>query len=131
MNTLPQYGAFGFGLVLGWFLYMVNRYRSGDVGLGDLTTVIGALGGAAVTKLFGDADGSLFGAYGMGLATGFFLYFLILVALVAQSKNFNSDFFLDGRRLKLGENEEIPAGTRPSGIVFDEADEPAPQPKKR
>jgi hypothetical protein len=51
--SLSQWGAFGFGMVLGWFLYFVNRYRRGDVGLGDLTTVIGAIGGAAVTALFG------------------------------------------------------------------------------
>ena len=59
--TLPPWGAFGFGLVLGWFLYLINRYRKGDVQLGDITTVVGALGGASVTALFPNG-GELFGA---------------------------------------------------------------------
>lgn len=119
MNSVAEYGAFGFGLVLGWFLYMVNRYRKGDMALGDLTTVLGAVGGAAVTSLFGDTGGSLFGAYGVGLATGFFAYFLVLVVLVAASANFSADFFLDGRRKRPASDEYIPEGTRQSGLGMD------------
>jgi hypothetical protein len=90
-------GAVGFGLVIGWYVYYVNRYRKGDVQIGDITTLIGAIGGAAVLALFpGSSD--LFGAYSIGLAVGFFLYFLTLIILVGKSDNFDSDWFLDGRR---------------------------------
>ena len=92
-----HWGALGFGTVIGWYLYFINRYRKADVQIGDLTTVIGAIGGAAVLKMFGD-DASLFGAYGIGIAVGFFGYFLSLVFLVGHSRDFNADWFLDGRR---------------------------------
>jgi hypothetical protein len=91
------WGAFGFGAVIGWYLYFINRYRKAEVQIGDLTTVIGAIGGAAVLKMFGD-DATLFGAYGIGIAAGFFGYFVILMFLVGHSKSFSSDWFLDGRR---------------------------------
>lgn len=96
-----HWGALGFGTVIGWYLYFINRYRKAEVQIGDLTTVIGAIGGAAVLKLFGDnADTAknFFGPYGIGLAVGFFGYFLVLVFLVGHSKAFNADWFLDGRR---------------------------------
>jgi hypothetical protein len=90
-------GALAFGVVIGWYLYFINRYRKADVQIGDITTVIGAIGGAAVLALF-SKDSDLFGAYGVGLAIGFFGYFLSLIFLVAHSGNFTSDWFLDGRR---------------------------------
>jgi hypothetical protein len=90
-------GAAGFGAVIGWYLYFVNRYRKGDVQIGDITTVIGAIGGGAVLALF-SKDSDLFGAYGVGLAIGFFGYFVSLMILVGRSKSFTSDWFLDGRR---------------------------------
>jgi hypothetical protein len=100
--TFVQWGAFGFGLILGWFLYFVNRYRTGTIQLSDITTVIGALGGAAVLSLF-PAGTELFGAYGVGLAAGFFGYFLVLVILVVRSPNFDADWFLDARRRDPGD----------------------------
>jgi hypothetical protein len=92
-----SWGALGFGAVIGWYLYFINRYRKADVQIGDLTTVIAAIGGAAVLKMFGD-DANLFGAYGIGIAAGFFGYFIVLIFLVGHSKGFTSDWFLDGRR---------------------------------
>ena len=111
-------GALAFGLVIGWFLYLVNRYRRGDVQLGDITTVVGAIGGAAVTSLFPDS-GSLFGAYGVGLAIGFFGYFLVLVGMVSVSRNFDVDFFLDGRRRKVTADKFIPGEHRQSSLAMD------------
>lgn len=90
-------GAFAFGLMLGWNVYFVNRYRKGDVSFGDIATLVGVIGGAAVLALF-PANTDLFGAYGLGLAVGFFSYFLSLLAMVKVSPNFDSDWFLDGRR---------------------------------
>lgn len=91
------FGAFGFGLILGWYVYYVNRYRKGDIQMSDITTLVGAIGGAAVLSLF-ESKSDLFGAYGAGLAIGFFAYFSVLVVLVARSPNFTADWFLDGRR---------------------------------
>ncbi len=65
-------GACAFGLVMGWVTYRTLR-RSQVSGLSDIATVIGAVGGAAVTALFEKGTGS-FGAYCIGLALGFFLY---------------------------------------------------------
>ena len=95
-SALQLWGAFGFGLVLGWFLYYLNRYRA-EVSIADITTVVGAIGGAAVLALF-PAKSDLFGMYGLGLAAGFFGYFIVLTFLVARSANFDRDYLIDGRR---------------------------------
>jgi len=111
-------GAGGFGAVIGWYLFFLNRYRAGEVALGDLVTVIAALGGAAILALF-PAKSDLFGAYGIGLAVGFFGYFLVLAGLVARSGSFGAEWFLDGRRKQAAADEVIPQGTavtvRPMG----------------
>lgn len=98
--TISEYGSLGFGTVIGWYVYYINRYRKSDVQISDITTLIGAIGGAAIMVLFkgSGTGGELFGAYGVGLAIGFFSYYLALVILVARSQNFDSDWFLDGRR---------------------------------
>ena len=106
-------GAFAFGTIIGWYMYFVNRYRSGDVTLGDITTVIGTIGGGAVMALF-DKSTDLFGAYGVGLAAGFFGYFVILSILVLKSPNFDSDWFLDGRRKDPGPDFGYGQGQRPT-----------------
>ncbi|HEX5724794.1 MAG TPA: hypothetical protein VFX98_04970 [Longimicrobiaceae bacterium] len=110
-STIQLLGAGCFGLLIGWYVYYVNRYRKGDVSLGDLVTLIGVIGGAGILALF-EARSDLFGAYGIGLALGFFLYFLILVVLVNRSANFDADWFLDGRRRRLGPEYEIPGDVR-------------------
>lgn len=109
-SGIQLFGAGGLGFVLGWYLYFINRYRRSDVQLGDLLTLVGAIGGGATTALF-PAKTDLFGAYGIGLFAGFFSYFLVLVVLVAVSKNFDADWFLDGRRKKPADPYEIPADT--------------------
>ena len=100
-STVMLLGAGAFGMVIGWFVYFINRYRKDDVQLSDIVTLIGAIGGAAVLSLFG-AKTELFGAYGIGLALGFFGYFLALLVLVRASVRRNGAFtwewFLDGRR---------------------------------
>ena len=107
-------GAFGFGLLIGWYVYYINRYRTGEVQFSDLVTVIGVIGGAGILALF-KPESDLFGAYGIGLAVGFFLYFIVLIILVAVSPNFNADWFLDGRRRKPTGDFEIPGTVRPTG----------------
>jgi len=116
---MAVWGAFAFGVVLGWFTYFTNRYRKGEVQFTDLATLLGVIGGGAVTALFGDAKTTLFGAYGLGLAVGFFAYFLTLVVLVRRSKGvFTMAWFLDGRRRRLGDDEEIPEDSRGSGVAM-------------
>ncbi len=101
-STLQLLGAGAFGIIVGWYVYYVNRYRKSDVQLGDLVTIIGVIGGGAVLALF-PAKTDLFGAYGIGLFIGFFAYLIVLAILVGVSKNFDVDWFLDGRR-------KIPSG---------------------
>jgi len=108
-SSIQLCGAGCFGLLIGWYIYYINRHRAGSVQLGDLVTLIGVIGGGAVLALF-PAKTDLFGAYGIGLAVGFFLYFFMLVILVAISPNFGVEFFLDGRRKKPHDDEVIPGG---------------------
>ncbi|HEX6748362.1 MAG TPA: hypothetical protein VF092_13785 [Longimicrobium sp.] len=62
-----------FGVVVGWVTYRTLRHAT-VTGLSDIATVIGAIGGAAITGLFPLADGA-FNGYCIGLFLGFFLYF--------------------------------------------------------
>src|SRR5947209_4797197 len=115
-HPLALGGAAGFGAIIGWYVYYVNRYRKGDVQFSDLTTLIGVIGGAGITRLFaGDAAGGsalgagdLFGAYGLGLFIGFFGYYCALLIQVAVSENFSIDWFLDGRRKRAIEPYWVP-----------------------
>jgi hypothetical protein len=100
-------GAGGLGVIIGWYLYYINRYRASDVQLSDLVTLVGVLGGGSITALFGPRT-DLFGAYGIGLVVGFFGYFATLLILVALSDNFTLDWFLDGRRVRPKEPYYVP-----------------------
>jgi hypothetical protein len=109
-STIQLLGAGGFGALVGWYVYYINRNRTDKVQLSDIATLIGAIGGAAVTTLF-PAKSDLFGAYGIGLFAGFFGYFAVLIVLVKLSKGaFTSSWFLDGRR-------RAPAATEITGGV--------------
>lgn len=115
-KTVQLLGAGAFGAVVGWYVYYINRYRKDDVQLSDIVTLLGAIGGAAVLALF-PAKSDLFGAYGIGLAAGFFLYFFILVVLVNKAPGFTAAWFLDGRAPQLGPgqitSDQKPMAPRP------------------
>ena len=111
MTSLQLWGAGCFGAILGWYLYFINRYRTGAVDFGDLVTIIGIVGGGAILSLFPSGT-DLFGAYGIGLAVGFFGYYIILVGMVTRSPNFDADYFLDGRRKAPQPPFEIPGYVR-------------------
>jgi hypothetical protein len=118
-------GAGTFGAMIGWYVYYINRYRKSDVQLGDITTLVGVLGGGAATALFAPG-GELFGAYGIGLFVGFFGYFVSLMYLVERSANFDADWFLDGRRKRPEEPYYIPGDVAPT--VHPMALQPLPRP---
>lgn len=84
-------GAAAFGLVIGWVTYRTLRRSSDAAGLSDIATVLGAVGGGAVTTLFDDPE--VFAAYSIGLAVGFFAYFALGVALGGSEKA--SDWMID------------------------------------
>jgi hypothetical protein len=75
MFDVVTFGAFCFGLVIGWVTYRTLRRTGETVALSNIATVIGAVGGGAVTALF-DTD-ELFACYSIGLAAGFFLYLVL------------------------------------------------------
>jgi hypothetical protein len=72
-------GALCFGLVIGWVTYRTLRRKEGASAVSDIATVVGAVGGAAVTALF--EVGRIFGMYCIGLAVGFFGYLIVAIAL--------------------------------------------------
>jgi uncharacterized membrane protein YeaQ/YmgE (transglycosylase-associated protein family) len=88
---MENIGAFCFGLVIGWITYRTLRRKEGGAALSDIAAVIGAIGGAGVTALFD--SGELFGSYCIGLAIGFFAYFI--VGLVVGKGN--SDSWMMGK----------------------------------
>jgi hypothetical protein len=65
-------GALFFGLVIGWISYRTLRLTAGATAISDIATIIGAVGGGAVTALF--RSDVLFGWYCIGLTLGFFAY---------------------------------------------------------
>jgi len=72
---IDEVGALLFGLVIGWVTYRTLRRTGDKVKISDIATVIGAVGGAAVTSLF--KQGHTFAWYSIGLAAGFFLYLIL------------------------------------------------------
>jgi O-antigen/teichoic acid export membrane protein len=75
-DTLTFWGAFCFGIVIGWVCYRTLRRNQAASGLSDIATVIGAVGGAAITGIWKPGTGS-FGGYCIGLLIGFFLYLIV------------------------------------------------------
>jgi uncharacterized membrane protein YeaQ/YmgE (transglycosylase-associated protein family) len=118
-STLQLWGAGGFGALIGWYVYYINRHRTDKVQLSDIVTLIGAIGGAAILTLF-PAKSDLFGAYGIGLAVGFFGYYLVMVICVASSKNFSADWFLDGRRKRPKKDETVDAISKATPMIAEE-----------
>jgi uncharacterized membrane protein YeaQ/YmgE (transglycosylase-associated protein family) len=78
-------GAICFGLVVGWLTYRTLRRKEEITALTDLATVIGVVGGAAITTLFPNDEENLFAFYAIGLLVGFFGY--LIVNLVVYGKD--------------------------------------------
>ena len=80
---IAGWGALCFGLVIGWVTHRTLRRKNDPTTLSDISAVIAAVGGAAITALF--KIGEMFGAYCIGLAVGFFLY--LIVSLILYGKD--------------------------------------------
>jgi uncharacterized membrane protein YeaQ/YmgE (transglycosylase-associated protein family) len=74
-------GAFWFGVVIGYITYRTLRHKA-QSGVSDIASVVGAVGGGAILKLFPTGTSS-FDEYGFGLATGFFLYLALSLVIAA------------------------------------------------
>lgn len=82
-------GAWCFGVVVGWVTYRTLRRSKEAVALSDIASVIGAVGGAAVTSLF---DGEqLFSWYCIGLFIGFFSYLAVAETVLKGSDFLGGD----------------------------------------
>jgi uncharacterized membrane protein YeaQ/YmgE (transglycosylase-associated protein family) len=75
VNVVSDIGALLFGVVIGWITYRTLARRAGGAQISDIATVVGAVGGGAVTGLFGNRG--LFGMYAIGLFLGFFAYLVV------------------------------------------------------
>jgi hypothetical protein len=76
-------GAACFGFVIGWITYRTLRRTGETVALSNIATVIGAVGGGAVTALFNSPE--LFGHYCIGLFVGFVAYLVLGNTLLKNS----------------------------------------------
>jgi hypothetical protein len=73
-------GAVVFGVVIGYLSYRTLVRTTDKAAISDLATVIGAVGGGAVTKIY-DPAGTSFAYYVFGLAGGFIIFFLLFLAM--------------------------------------------------
>lgn len=73
--TFSCIGAASFGTVIGWITRYILAFAK-NLTTNSLATIIGALGGAAITTLFGTKSW-LFPSYSLGLGIGFFLHVLL------------------------------------------------------
>jgi hypothetical protein len=86
MGASVAWGSACFGLVIGWITYYTMRKNTKPRTLADVTVIISALVGPAIIAVFpAPVEGTnqtMFGFYGIGLAFGFFLYYVIFVLLL-------------------------------------------------
>lgn len=107
MNILHFLGGLAFGAVVGWATYFVLR-RAQPKTLSDLSTFIGVLGGGTITALF-DPKGVSFAGYAIGLAIGFFVYYVVFLGIVGKHAIRES--------LVIKKGSEKPGGAADMGIM--------------
>ncbi len=74
LNWVVCFGGFCFGSVIGW-ITKEAMIRTDNFSISHIAVVVGAVGGAGITKLF--RTDLPFAAYCIGLATSFFLFTLL------------------------------------------------------
>lgn len=117
MDASLAWGSIGFGMVIGWITYYTMRKNTQQPTLADITVIMSALIGPAVLAVFPapvEGKQTLFGYYGIGLAVGFFLYYIIFVLLLWKAP----------KLLKAMIGTQIAKGT--GGLMGDDANEPTP-----
>ncbi len=77
----PPWGAVGFGMVIGWLVYAIY-FRAADPNIGWLTSLLGVIAGGTLAAVF--KDKILFGAYCIGLTSGFFLRMILFSPLFTR-----------------------------------------------
>ena len=85
MDASLAYGSIGFGMVIGWVTYYTMRKNTKERTLADITVIISALVGPAVLAVFPSPatdKTTMFGYYGIGLAIGFFLYYIFFMLVL-------------------------------------------------
>ncbi|GAA3593106.1 hypothetical protein [Streptomyces osmaniensis] len=82
--TIEEVGALCFGIVIGWITYRTLIRKASGAAVSDIASVIGAVGGAAVTGLF--ANPRVFAWYCIGLAAGFLMYFILYWILAGHKQ---------------------------------------------
>jgi hypothetical protein len=85
-HIVTSIGACCFGIAVGYITYRTLVRTTDKTAISDLATVIGAVGGAAVTGLFDPSRGDAFGWYSIGLLAGIASFFLLYLALNGRSK---------------------------------------------
>lgn len=100
-SVVAVIGAVCFGLTVGYLTYR-TLVRAERTVVSDLSSVIAAVGGGAVTKLY-DARADLFGWYAIGLAAGLAVYALVFLKLNGREAA--------GRALggRIGPGDTVPA----------------------
>jgi hypothetical protein len=83
--TFVDTGPLVFGVVVGFVTYRTLIRTTQKTSIGDLATIITAIAGGAITKLFG-ADQRSFAWYAIGLACGLAIYFLIYLKMNGRKK---------------------------------------------
>jgi hypothetical protein len=82
-DVLQFIGGLAFGAVIGWVTYFILR-RAQPKALSDISTIIGAVGGATITGLF-SKGGAAFAGYCIGLCVGFFVYYIVFMAITGKA----------------------------------------------
>jgi len=128
MGISVAVGSMCFGAVIGWITYYTMRKNTKPRTLSDITVIISALVGPAVLAVFPapeEGKQTMFGYYGIGLSTGFFLYFVIFVAMLwkAPLRVLRLMGLALPRKSKTGEGEQAAAAQEPPAAGAMEEDE--------
>ena len=83
--AIDLWGAGALGLVLGWVLYFSIRGKAGQISVTEFAAIVAAVVGGTVTGTI-TGDPKMLGAYGLGLAAGFFALLILTALFVRKDK---------------------------------------------
>lgn len=86
-SVLIDAGAVCFGIVVGYIAYRALARSGPTSSVSDLSAVLGAIGGGAVTKAFGSSNFEAFACYSIGLLAGMILYPFVVTQFGEKIKN--------------------------------------------